>query len=490
MATRRIKKSGSELTSLLDDDGVAFQRTDDWWFRLSSLATYIKGKLSNATASVAGLMSASDKTKLDKYPEPDGTTAYQNKLAVFNSAGTAVEPGANFTTGVADGALSPNDGALTSGRLVAATASGIETKTPSEVKSLLSISENTTTTSEITTSSTLTKNTAEIYYQTTAGITTTLWAGPTTGDYVVVLNASGGDTTLDGDGEVITSATTLTLSAGERAELVYTGSRWRRLNTTSLAMPTYKDASLTTQGVTAGTFYLFGFYKAPAADANLTQASATQVLGSANGSYAAHAFIVAGGAGSVSSGQVGLRVTGASIQDDGTYTGSDSEVLTDNIATLSTDQYLETGKKWLGQVTFELYIVSGAPATYSADFNYGLAKYEDFGNRPARLSDVEVITVAGANDSGFDIIVRKHSTTGWTYSAAAFKPTPPVVVQMSTDHSTARQLINGDTHAYKRAGLAEDFASDSSEGIVVEVVTTTNNAVEILNAHLGVKERV
>ena len=48
---------------------------------------------------------------------------------------------------------------------------------------------------------------------------------------------------------------------------------------------------------TSGIFYAAGFYDAPAADANLTQASTTVNHGAANSSEAAHIFVVAAGDG-------------------------------------------------------------------------------------------------------------------------------------------------------------------------------------------------
>ena len=141
-----------------------------------------------------------------------------------------------------------------------------------------------------------------------------------------------------------------------------------------------KSYSFTSQGVGAGSYYLAGYIDAPTTDANLDQGSLTQAYGTANVSYAAHTFIVAGGAGTVDTGVVGLKCTGTRIEDDGTRTASYVDVMSADITTLSTDDYVE-GVKFIGAVTFELYVVSGTPTAYSLDFNYGLVKYEDFGKR-------------------------------------------------------------------------------------------------------------
>lgn len=248
---------------------------------------------------------------------------------------------------------------------------------------------------------------------------------------------------------------------------------------------TFKSYTGTTQGVGNGAFFLAGFYEAPATDANLTQASATQVYGSANNAYAAHAFVVAGGAGTVDTGVVGLRVTGTRIQDDGTRTASYQDVLSTDITTLSANDYLE-GVKFNGQVTFELYVVSGTPTTYSLDFNYGTAKYEDFGNHNFQITDIDAVGLAGATDAGFDIELIHHKATGWIYSAAAFVPGPPALVKMSTDHGTERSAVNGVSFAYKRAALITEVTGSDSEGLLIRFTTTVNNAIEYMDAHIGV----
>lgn len=253
-------------------------------------------------------------------------------------------------------------------------------------------------------------------------------------------------------------------------------------------VPNFKSYNVTTQGLGSNPdVYAGGYYQAPATDANLTQASTSQNYGSANVAYASHAFIVAGGAGSVNTGQVGLRVTGTSINDQGVRTTSDSEVLTDDITTLTTDGYLETNKKWLGTVTFELYTVSGSPTTYSADFNYGLCKYEDFGNRDFKVTDFEVVGFAGANDSNFEIVLFKHSSSGWTYHATAFSPSPDEICRLTTDHSTDDQLGSGQHFAFKRDNLDTDIDGDALEGVVVRVESSANNALEYANIHIGVQ---
>lgn len=237
-----------------------------------------------------------------------------------------------------------------------------------------------------------------------------------------------------------------------------------------------------------GTYYIAGYYDAPTADANLNQAGATQAYGDANHAHAAHAFIVAGGAGTVAAGagnQVGIKVTGTSITDNGTRTATDEEVITDDITSLAVDRYYETAKKWIGAISFELYIVGGAPATYSLDFNYGLCKYEDLNNTNFQIRGLECVGRAGNNDTGFNITLMYHKATGWTYSAAAFSTgSSDTICDMNTDYVTEKNLGSGQYFAYKRSNLATRINGADSEGIIIKVTTSANNAVEQMQAHL------
>jgi hypothetical protein len=196
---------------------------------------------------------------------------------------------------------------------------------------------------------------------------------------------------------------------------------------------------------------------------------------------------VFGGAGTVDAGQVGLRVNGASVSDLGAYNGTDTEDITDDITTLSLNQYIETSKKWVGQVTYELYEVAPA-GTYSVDFNYGFAKYEDLGNNDFTITDFEVVGVAGATDTSFNIRLLKHSATGWTYSAAAFIPGDGSVIDWFTDMGAGAgndNLTNGENFAWKRDNLSEFVDGDGSEGVLVEIFTGANGSVQSMDVHIG-----
>lgn len=254
--------------------------------------------------------------------------------------------------------------------------------------------------------------------------------------------------------------------------------------------PTFKSYSFSSFTGSSGVLYSAGFYDAATADANLTQASTTQTYGTALESRAAHAFIVAGAAGTASggSGAVTITVTGISIDDSGTRNGSDSETIVADITAMSTDEYIESTKKWLGQVTFTLDVGATGHTAYAADFNYGLSKYEDMGNRDFKVTDFEVVGVGGAAEANFDIELCTHTSSGWTYAATGFVPgNGQPVCQLTTDHSTDDQLASGTAFAYKRAGLGTTLTGSGSEGVLIRITTTSNSAVEYMDAHIGME---
>jgi len=252
------------------------------------------------------------------------------------------------------------------------------------------------------------------------------------------------------------------------------------------ATPTFKSFNITTQGLGASPdVYAAGYYDAPAADADLTQANLTQTLGTANKSEAAHAFIVASGAGSTDGSDLVITVTGISITDAGVRNASDSEVIVADATAMSTDEYFETTKKWLGQVTYTLSSTAGS--TYAATFNYGFCKYDDFGNRDFKVTDFEAVGLAGANDTDVDIILFHHSSTGWTYSAAAFVPGGTKICQLSTDHSDDDKLVVSEHFAYKRAALSTSVNGSDAEGVIALITSSANNAIEYANIHIGVE---
>ncbi len=229
----------------------------------------------------------------------------------------------------------------------------------------------------------------------------------------------------------------------------------------------------------SGSFYVGGHYNAPAAHEVLTiGGTVTRTLGTAGQSHAAHAFCVASGAGGT---DLVLTVTGVSITDAGVKNDSDSEVIVADTDAASTNEYFETTKKWLGQIT---YTLTGAAGAFT--FNYGFCKYEDFGNSAFTLTDLECTGKAGASETGLNIELLHHASDKFVYSAAAFDPNATAEFSLATDHGTNNDVAAGEYFAWKRAGLTTAINGANGEGLMFRVTTAVNNSIDYLNFHIGV----
>lgn len=241
-----------------------------------------------------------------------------------------------------------------------------------------------------------------------------------------------------------------------------------------------ENYSVVASGGTGETLYAAGFYEAPSADANLTQASASVNLGIANNPYGAHVFIVAGGAGTASggTGSVVIQVSGTSITDAGVRTTTDTETVVADITALSANAYAESVKKFIGQVTVSLVCDGGCThTTYAADINYGFAKYADALNSDITMTGFECTGLAGANDADFEIEIIHHKTTNWTYHATAFVPGPTAIYKLSTSYVTELDLDGAEFFAWKRVGLNVPIDGSNEEGYLIRVTTGVGNAV-------------
>jgi hypothetical protein len=244
--------------------------------------------------------------------------------------------------------------------------------------------------------------------------------------------------------------------------------------------PFQRSYSFRSQDLNNGINYLGGFYDAPAADTNLTQASTTQNYGSANASQGAHAFIVFG-AGSTDGANITLTVSGTSIADDGTRTPADSEVLfTGAVAGLTADDYLETDKRWIGQIT---YTLTSDGVNFTCDFNYGFAAYEK-----VSLADAASITrvvaqgLANATDANFNVEVLFHADIGWEYSAAAFTPGGITLLSMVTDEAGDSGVVTDEHFSYQRS-LSQSLET-TSESVLVKITTSVDNSITYMDVRL------
>ena len=206
----------------------------------------------------------------------------------------------------------------------------------------------------------------------------------------------------------------------------------------------------------AGSFgrnYLGGFYYAPVTDANLTQAAASVTWGTANVGYGAKVFIVSAAAGAVAAGAgnvVAIKVTGTKYNPvTGARSAAYTETLVANITTMGANTFYQTVERYIGTVTIALSSTGGAPATYSADFNYGFTKVANFAERHGHITRFNVKARAGAADTGFNIRLLCHCGLNWTYSAGAFVPGAAVgsaneICNMNTDYVTEKNLASGE----------------------------------------------
>ncbi len=231
-----------------------------------------------------------------------------------------------------------------------------------------------------------------------------------------------------------------------------------------------------------------GWYDFISTDSNLDQAGTTQTFGTANVSYAAHASLIAGGAGTATggSGVITIVVSGTSIDDEANRATSDTETIVSDITAMSTDDYFETTKKWIGIITYTLTVGATGHTAYAADFNYGLSKYEDFANQEFTVTGIQVAGEAGGSDSSFNMILFHHSVADWTYAATGFVPGGTQLANMNTDHVTEVDLVNSEPFAWKRTDLNTDIAGDNGEGLVFRIDTTSARSVESMSGIIWV----
>lgn len=255
-----------------------------------------------------------------------------------------------------------------------------------------------------------------------------------------------------------------------------------RLGPNAAATP--KTFHITTQGLGSGTFYSGGFYEASDVDANLTQVATTVTFGDANHPYAAHAFVLLGGACTTDASTVSLTVSGTSISDSMVRTAADSEVITTDCTGASPNDYLETTKRWLG--TYTITMASAGATAFAADFNYGYAQYADLNSQDYIVKSFGCVGLAGANDAGFDLELLYHRPLGWTYAATGFVPGDSALIQTSTILAPEDDLTNGQHFVFEAKGLSDEITASAQEGVLIRVTTTQNNSIEYIDCTMGV----
>jgi hypothetical protein len=232
---------------------------------------------------------------------------------------------------------------------------------------------------------------------------------------------------------------------------------------------------MNTPSGSSGTYWIGGFYDFVT---GATVASTPVTLGTVNGSAAAHVVLVNG---VLPASADTVTIIGAHITDLGVLTDPDT-VSVVIAPTDSVNQKYETDAKWLGQVTISSPDI-GTPGDVSdAKFNCGFAKYFDAGNSIFVVRSVEAIWLAGANDPDFAIFLRHHNGAGWGYSALGTPTYPTNIARMHVTHGVYDDLVSGDYGAWKETNLDFTINGLVNEGIIMQVNTTQNNAIEFLNA--------
>jgi hypothetical protein len=252
------------------------------------------------------------------------------------------------------------------------------------------------------------------------------------------------DGILDGDRCIITS---------DYSEHYYDGSAWRP----AIAGGTQRTLSWAFQTNEAEQ-YAGGFYERVEGDNDFAPAINFGVV---NSPTAAHFFVVTTGA--LLAAPVTIRVTGTSITDAGVRTPADTEDLVFSGSVTSGD-YAETAKKWIGQVQIET--VSGVPFAC----NYGWAKYHDVGNQNFVVLGIETLWESDSTDSTSDIELLHHRTTGWKFNAAGRADPPGPLAARSTDYAP-EDVHRVGPGAWKRADLNTLIAGSASEGILFRVTS-------------------
>ncbi len=220
-------------------------------------------------------------------------------------------------------------------------------------------------------------------------------------------------------------------------------------------------------GSTSVTNWVKGYYTFESA---ITPAGG-QTLGTANIAYGAHVYFVLG----ASSTNMVIRVAGTSYDDTTGRTASDTEDVDTSGGVL--DDYFETTKKWIGQVNITLQ--SGSAVIT----DYGWATYYDNTDMEFIFNAIEWIGRAGANDTGPNISVHHHKSTDWTYNAAgAILPTP--LIDMQAEYVTEFTFATGQQFKFKLIGLTTTIRGDLSEGIVIGIDITQNNAISNSNIEI------
>ncbi len=226
----------------------------------------------------------------------------------------------------------------------------------------------------------------------------------------------------------------------------------------------------------AGTDFFAGGYLFSGASNTF---AAPQTIGTANRSYAAHAFIVTG---AVPAADVTITITGTGITDLGVRDAAQSVDIVIPAGT-PVNSYFETDEKWLGTATFTL---AGGPATLC---NWGYAKYWDNNNMNFMLEGIEVTGEAFLTDAAIDLQVIHHRATGWTFNVGADPTFPAAIASLATDYGADAGIQVGQEFAWKRVDLDTVVQGNDAEGIILASITSVANSINGATVLLSFRDR-
>jgi len=275
-----------------------------------------------------------------------------------------------------------------------------------------------------------------------------------------------GELALEGTGELLVDD----FDEPSRASLLSV------LNPVSYIVTSDKFWGFDSPSGSSGTFYFGGFYELGATHDDFNPSI---TFGTINKAEGAHFFVVVG-IDAIDS--LTLLISGVSITDEGVLNTTDTETI--SLAGKVTDDYVETTKKWLSQITIA---VSGGTAK---NCNYGFVKYWDNYNADFTVKGIEATWLGGANDTGANLRVLHHRPTGWTYVAGSTPIGPPAIAKMGSggDYGSIYDNVrNGEYGAWKRTGLSTDVSGSTDEGTIIQVVTTANKAFELGTAQMQIQ---
>lgn len=207
--------------------------------------------------------------------------------------------------------------------------------------------------------------------------------------------------------------------------------------------------------------FIAGYYKwGPSSN----DFSPSITFGSVNNSYGARLMLVLG-AETVDT--LTVRITGSTWNEStGTRTPADTEdIVISSASPVGTAK--QTTKRWLGEVTIQ--VVSGTPKVC----NYGFVRTWENDGDNFTLLGIHSNYIGGANDANADLVVLRHTMSGWTYGSSG-TPTYPSSTRWSMEDSfgTDSGINSGEPGAWVDQSPDQLVAVADGEGIVIFTITT------------------